>query len=50
MQIILKDRSKTHNRVYDSELILSGLLKCPVCGASMTVSRSLEKEKMEAKQ
>ena len=26
VQIILKDRRKTHNRVYDSELILSGLL------------------------
>ena len=45
VQIILKDRSKTHNRVYDSELILSGLLKCPVCGASMTVSRSTRKRK-----
>lgn len=45
VQIILKDRSKTHNRVYDSELPLSGLLKCPVCGASMTVSRSTRKRK-----
>ncbi len=45
VQTILKDRSKTHNRVYDSELILSGLLKCPVCGASMTVSRSTRKRK-----
>lgn len=45
VQIILNDRSKTHNRVYDSELILSGLLKCPVCGASMTVSMSTRKRK-----
>ncbi|GAA0102306.1 hypothetical protein UT300012_30210 [Paraclostridium bifermentans] len=45
VQIILQDRSKTHNRVCDSELILSGLLKCPVCGASMTVSRSTRKRK-----
>lgn len=39
----LKDRNKTHNIVYDSELILRGLLKCPVCGASMTVSRLTRK-------
>lgn len=45
VQIILKDRSKTHNRVYDSEFPLSGLLKCPVCGASMTISRSYNKRK-----
>ena len=45
VQIILKDRSKTHNRVYDSEFPLSGLLKCPVCGASMTISRSYHKRK-----
>ena len=49
VQIILKDRSKTHNRVYDSELILSGILKCPVCGASMTVSRSTRKRKDRTK-
>ena len=45
VQIILKDRSKTHNRVYDSEFPLTGLLKCPVCGASMTISRSYHKRK-----
>ena len=45
VQIILKDRSKTHNRVYDSEFPLSGLLKCPACGASMTISRSYHKRK-----
>ncbi len=49
VQIILKDRSKTHNRVYDSELPLSGLLKCPVCGASMTISRSTRKRKYGTK-
>lgn len=45
VQVILKDRSKTHNRVYDSEFLLSGLLKCPVCGSSMTISRSYNKRK-----
>lgn len=45
VQIILKDRSKTHNRVYDSEFPLTGLLKCPVCGASMTIGRSYHKRK-----
>ena len=45
VQIILKDRSRTHNRVYDSEFHLSGLLKCPVCSASMTIGRSYHKRK-----
>lgn len=45
VQIILKDRSRTHNRVYDSEFPLSGLLKCPVCAASMTIGRSYHKRK-----
>lgn len=45
VQIILKDRSKTHNRVYDSEFPLTGLLKCPVCEASMTIGRSYHKRK-----
>lgn len=45
VQVILKDRSKTHNRVYDSEFPLTGLLKCPVCGASMTITRSYNERK-----
>ena len=50
VQVLLKEKSKKHNKVYDCEFPLTGILKCPVCGAGMTISRStLEKEKMELK-
>lgn len=45
VQVILKERSKKHNKVYDSEFPLTGILKCPVCGAGMTISRSTSKRK-----
>lgn len=45
VQVILKERSKKHNKVYDSEFPLTGILKCPVCGAGMTTSRSTSKRK-----
>ncbi len=43
VQVILKERSKKHNKVYDSEQPLTGILKCPVCNAGMTISRSTTK-------
>lgn len=43
VQVILKERSKKHNKVYDSEQPLTGILRCPVCGAGMTISRSTRK-------
>ena len=45
VQVILKERSKKHNKVYDCEFPLTGILKCPVCGAGMTISRSTAKRK-----
>lgn len=45
VQVILKERSKKHNKVYDSEFPLIGILKCPVCGAGMTISRSTSRRK-----
>lgn len=45
VQVILKERSKKHNKVYDSEFPLTGILKCPVCGAGMTISRSTIRRK-----
>ena len=45
VQVILKERSKKHNKVYDSEFPLTGILKCPVCGAGMTISRSTSRRK-----
>lgn len=43
VQVILKERGKKHSKVYDSEQPLTGILKCPVCGAGMTISRSTTK-------
>ena len=45
VQILLKKKSKKHNKVYDCEFPLTGILKCPVCGAGMTISRSTSKRK-----
>lgn len=45
VQVILKERSKKHNKIYDSEFPLTGILKCPVCGSGMTISRSTSKRK-----
>ena len=45
VQVILKERSKKHNKIYDSEFPLTGILKCPVCGAGMTINRSTSKRK-----
>ena len=45
VQVILKERSKKHNKVYDCEFPLTGILKCPVCGAGMTINRSTAKRK-----
>ena len=45
VQVILKERSKKHNKIYDSEFPLTGILKCPICGAGMTISRSTSKRK-----
>ena len=45
VQVILKERSKKHNKVYDCEFPLTGILRCPVCGAGITISRSTAKRK-----
>ena len=45
VQVILKERSKKHNKIYDSEFPLTGILRCPVCGAGMTINRSTSKRK-----
>lgn len=45
VQVILKERSKKHNKIYDCEFPLTGILRCPVCGGGMTISRSTSKRK-----
>ncbi|WP_226528165.1 recombinase family protein [Metabacillus niabensis] len=44
-QTILKSRSKTPNRVHSGDYPLTGVLKCPVCGAGMVLSRTTNHNK-----
>lgn len=45
VQILYKSKSKKPSRVFDGEYLLTGLLKCPVCGASMVAGRVKTKNK-----
>lgn len=40
VQLILKNKKGKPSRIYDGEYPLTGILKCPVCGAGMVISRS----------
>lgn len=42
---ILEKRSHTPNRVHSGEYILTGILKCPVCGSSMVLGRTTNRKK-----
>ncbi|QWH03699.1 recombinase family protein [Bacillus mycoides] len=44
-QSILKGRSKTPNRIHSGEFPLTGIMKCPVCGAGMVLGRTTNKRK-----
>lgn len=44
-QKIRKITGKISEKVYEGNYILSGLLKCPVCGASMVSHRTVKKRK-----
>ncbi|MED4130741.1 recombinase family protein [Shouchella miscanthi] len=41
----LKQRSKKPNRVHSGEYVLTGIMKCPECGASMVLGRTTNKRK-----
>lgn len=41
----LKQRSKKPNRVHSGEFVLTGIMKCPECGASMVLGRTTNKRK-----
>lgn len=45
VQTILKSRSKTPNRVHSGEYPLTGVLKCPACGAGMVLGRTTNRNK-----
>ncbi|WP_297639017.1 recombinase family protein [uncultured Clostridium sp.] len=40
VQIILKSKQGKPKRIYDGKYPLTGILKCPVCGAGMVISRT----------
>lgn len=44
-QSILKNRSKTPNRVHSGEYPLTGVMKCPACGAGMVLGRTTNRNK-----
>lgn len=45
-QKIREVRGKVSEKVYEGNYILSGLLKCPVCGSSMISHRTIKKGKL----
>lgn len=44
-QELLKGRSRTPNRVHSGSYLLTGIMKCPQCGAGMVLSRTTNKRK-----
>ena len=45
VQTILKSKKGKPSRIYDGEYPLTGILKCPVCGAGMVIMRTTNKLK-----
>ncbi|MED3602910.1 recombinase family protein [Bacillus subtilis] len=44
-QTLLKNRSNRPNRVHSGEFPLTGLMKCPACGAGMVLGRTTNRNK-----
>lgn len=44
-QTIFKNRSKKPNRIHSGEYPLTGIMKCPVCGSGMVLSRTTNRKK-----
>lgn len=45
VQTLIKRRSFTPSRIFDGEFLLTGLIRCPQCGAAMVASRTKSKSK-----
>ncbi|MCE5220610.1 MAG: recombinase family protein, partial [Clostridium sp.] len=45
VQKMMEDSKGKPSRIYDGEFPLTGILKCPVCGAGMVISRSTNTRK-----
>lgn len=48
-QTLLKNRSNRPNRVHSGEFPLTGLMKCPACGAGMVLGRTTNRNKDDSK-
>ncbi|UIO45436.1 recombinase family protein [Brevibacillus brevis] len=44
VQFLLQKKSFTPSRIFDGEFLLSGLIRCPKCGAAMVASRTRSKK------
>lgn len=44
-QVIRKINKDKFNKIYEGDFILTGLLRCPICGASMISHRTKKKNK-----
>lgn len=44
-QDIMKSRSRKPNRIHSGEFPLTGIMKCPVCGAGMVLGRTTNRNK-----
>ncbi|SLK17335.1 Recombinase zinc beta ribbon domain-containing protein [Paenibacillus sp. RU5A] len=45
VQFLIQKRSITPSRIFDGEFLLTGLIRCPQCGAAMVASRTKSKSK-----
>ena len=45
VQFLYQKKSFTPSRIFDGEFLLSGLIRCPKCGAAMVASRTRSKSK-----
>ncbi|SEG23186.1 recombinase family protein [Paenibacillus sp. UNC499MF] len=45
VQLLLQKKTFTPSRIFDGEFLLSGLIRCPKCGAAMVASRTRSKTK-----
>lgn len=45
VQILMSEKGGKPSRLYSGEYPLTGILKCPVCGAGMVISRTTNKRK-----
>lgn len=45
VQLMISQKKGKPSRIYDGEYPLTGILKCPECGAGMVISRVVNKRK-----